>query len=130
MKDQPSPGTVVRRHSLSLYDRTPPRDSLAAEILGSQTPSLLRTESILNEMRTVSEHLSDFGSCLSMSSSDSDSLEDTGASGGFQTLNEKKRNKKKKRKLKLTPGKEQFLKKPNLMDRNWFLKNPNLVDSN
>ena len=116
--NQISPGTLARRHSLSLFDRTPPGKSLAAELIGSKTPSLLRTESILNEMRTISEHLSDFGSCLSMSSSDSDSVEDIGASGGFQTLNEKKRNKKKKRKLKLTPGKEQFLKKPNLVDSN------------
>ena len=69
-------------------------------------------------MRTISEHLSDFGSCLSMSSSDGDSMEENGASAGFQTLNEKKRNKKKKRKLKLTPGKDQFLKKPNLVYSN------------
>jgi hypothetical protein len=31
----------------------------------------------------------------------------------IKTANEKKREKKRKRKLKLTPGKEQFLKKQN-----------------
>ena len=91
---------MVRRYSLSLLDRSPPGDSLAADILGSQTPSFIKTASILNELKTMSEQLSDFGSCIS----DSDeAVEDTGATGGFQTSNEKKRNKKKKKKVETYP---------------------------
>ena len=63
--EQISPGTMVRRYSLSLLDRSPPGDSLAADILGSQTPSFIKTASILNELKTMSEQLSDFGSCIS-----------------------------------------------------------------
>ena len=92
-----SPRTVARRHSISLIDRTPPKDSLAAEFYDLQTPSFIRSSTLLNELKVVSEQLSDFGSCLSnLSSSDGS---DTGGevTGGFQTMNEKKRNKKKKR---------------------------------
>ena len=116
-----SPGSVARRHSISLVNRTPPGGSLAAELLNSTNPNLLKTASLLSEIRTMSEQLSDFGSCLSsISNSESDSLVESGEDlqkvGGYQTLNERKRNKKKKRKLKLTPGKEEFLKKPNLLN--------------
>ena len=111
-----SPGSLARRHSISLIDRTPPKESLAAEFYNLQTPSFIRTTSLLNELKSVTEQLSEFGSCLSSSSSSDfdDRLEVT---GGFQTTNEKKRNKKKKRKLKITPEKEQFLKKPNLVNQ-------------
>ena len=53
-----------------------------------------------------------------MSFSDSSgegSGEDNTENGGYKSLNEKRRNKKKKRKLKLTPGKEDFMKKPHLV---------------
>ena len=111
----PSNSDVVRIHSLSSINRTPPMDSIAAQILGSLTPrpDLLRTKSMLSELRDLTERLSDFGSCLS-SSSDENSGEENSEIGGFKTMNELKRIKKKKRKLKLTPGKESFLKKPNL----------------
>ena len=35
--------------------------------------------------------------------------------GVYETMNDRQRKKRKKRKLKLTPGKEEFLKKPNLV---------------
>ena len=112
-----SNSTVARRHSLSTIDRTPPNGSLAAEILGRETPGagLLRTKLMLDELK---EQLSDFGSCYSdETSSCCSSNEDTHDDSekvGFQSMNEKKRGRKKKRKLKLTPGKEEFKKKPNL----------------
>ena len=72
---------------------------------------------MLDDLKDITDKLSDFGSCMS-------ELSDTSGDGsgeesveveGFKTMNEKKRNKKKKRKLKLTPGKEEFQKKPNLV---------------
>merc|ERR1712105_335156 len=61
---------VVRRHSLSLMRRTPPKDSLAAEILGAntfQTRNMgnLVNKSIRNSIRDMQEVLSDFNSCQS-----------------------------------------------------------------
>ena len=97
-----------------MIDRTPPGGSIAAEILqpGTLRPDFLRTKSVLNELKDLTERLSDFGSCVSSSSDDSE--QENIENGGFKTLNEKKRIKKNKRKLKITPGKEDFLKKPNL----------------
>ena len=57
-----SPGSVARRHSISLVNRTPPGGSLAAELLNTTNPNLLKTASMLSELRTMSEQLSDFGS--------------------------------------------------------------------
>ena len=114
-------GRVVRRHSISIIDRTPPRDSLAAELLDTVHPraDLLRTKSALNDLKVLTDQLSEFGSCISsdVTSSGEDSVdaEEKSESDGFKTMNERKRNKKKKRKFKLTPGKETFLKKPNLV---------------
>ena len=103
------PGTAARRHSIS--------GGSLAEHIASKNPSLLFTN-ILSDLKTKSDQLSDFGSCISdSSSSEVESVEENEPNdGGFLSLNEKKRIKKKKRKLKLTPGKEQFLKKPNLLE--------------
>ena len=70
-------------------------------------------------MKDMTEKLSDFGSCMSDMSYSSDSTgdgsgEESGEAEGYMTMNERKRNKIRKRKLRLTPGKEEFLKKPNL----------------
>ena len=89
--EEPSNNTVVRRHSFS---------------------------TLLGDPKDPAEHLSDFGSCMSSSSdasSDDLSGEENIHSEGFKTMNEKKRIEKNKRKFKLTPGKENFLKKPNLV---------------
>ena len=63
----------------------------------------------------IQKALSDLNSCqeyssLSSSDSEADTLE---KKNDYATANEKKREKKRKRKLLLTPGKEQFLKKTN-----------------
>ena len=117
IRGQPSTSTLIRRHSISLLERTPPKGSLAAELLVTTTPrhDLSRTNSMINELRSMAENLSDFGSCLSDSSGDDSLADGVDKEEGFKNMNEKKRNKKKKRKLKLTPGKEQFMKKPNLV---------------
>ena len=79
-------------------------------------PDLLKTKAMLNYLKDLTERLSDFGSCISSQSSSNsdDSDKDSLAEEGFKTANEKKRIKRSKRKLKMTPSKEEFLKKPNL----------------
>ena len=75
---------LVRRNSLSLLNRTPPPNSLAAEILGS-TSSRVPPENVprqpgqmlLSSLKNISESLSDFNSCLSYSSSNDASDTDT-----------------------------------------------------
>ena len=116
---QPCDEVFVRRHSLSLSNRTPPRASIAGEILGSGPDSLLRAKTALKELKGITDQLSEFGSCLSNSSSSSSDETSVGESeiGGFKTMNERKRNKKKKRKLQVTPDKDSFLKKPNTVQK-------------
>ena len=108
---------MVRRHSLSLTDRTPPGSSLAAEILGVVTPrpDLSKTKSLVNDIKDC---ISDFGSCVSELSdsgeNNADDSEDKNYEGeGFQNVSERKKKKKNKRK-RLTPAKEDFMKKTNL----------------
>ena len=60
---------VTRRHSISLIDRTPPPNSLAADILGRST-SVAAAKSLLSQLSDMQESLSEFNSCLSSSSSD------------------------------------------------------------
>ena len=80
---------MVRRYSLSL--RTPPRNSLAADILGVQQPqdghqvnqqhvqqAPLMAKSIMSSIKDLQEALSDFNSCqptVDDSGSSSDSCE-------------------------------------------------------
>lgn len=112
----PSSGTIARRHSLSIIDRTPPRNSLASELLQFETsrPDFHRTKAVMSELKELTQRLSDFESCVSHNSSSSDDSEHEGlAIEGFKSVNEKNRIKKSKRKLKITPNKEDFLKKPN-----------------
>ena len=61
---------LARRHSLSLLDRTPPPGSLSAELLGT-SKNATRRSSVLSDIKDITETLSDFNSCLSMSDSDS-----------------------------------------------------------
>jgi hypothetical protein len=98
---------LVRRNSLSL--RSPPPGSLADEILNHDTANsdqhYAQAKSILTNLKEMSERYSDFGSCYSSSSGDE-------AADGFKTYSKKKKG--KKHKLSISPGREYFLKKPNL----------------
>ena len=102
---------LVRRHSLSL--RSPPKGSIADEILGSakakDSPSLERTRSLLAEVKDLQEQLSDFASCKE--SSDSSGDEDAKEREVFKNVDDSKRGFKKKRKASGTPPKEFFKKK-------------------
>ena len=101
---------LVRRHSLSL--RSPPRGSLADEILESasirDSPRPERRRSILAEVKDLQEQLSDFVSCKESESSTEDDTENREA---FKDMGDKKRGFKKKRKASTTPPKEFFRKK-------------------
>lgn len=110
-KAHPDNSQVTVRQSTSSDTRTPPSDSIA---------DLTKTKLLVNE---VKDCLSDFGSCISETSGDdetgdSDSDDNKAITGDkvadHNTMNEKKRLKKLKRKLRVTPGKEQFLKKANM----------------
>ena len=70
--------SVVRRYSLSLSNRTPPKGSLEADLLGTLTPgtAVSRTKFMVNEVKDLTDQLSDFYSCVSeLSESD---LEEAG----------------------------------------------------
>ena len=103
---------LVRRNSLSC--RTPPPGSIAAEILGSPSfpirGTLDKTKSLLSDLRQMSEQLSEFGSCVSSSSSSEQSGNES-EDKEYKTMNDKKRGWKKKRKLSITPNKDSFVKK-------------------
>ena len=94
-------------NSLSL--RSPPAGSLADEILNMHTANTdqhyAHAKSILSNLKEMSERYSDFASCYSSSSGDE-------AVDGFKTHD--KRKKGKKHKLSISPGREYFLKKPNM----------------
>ena len=109
---------TVRRFSLSLLDRTPPPNSLAADILGSSNLNLGAAKSLLSKISDMQETLSDFNSCAESfqdSSSSSDESEPLKQITNIaKTLNDRKRERIRKRKMKQTPDKGQFLlKKPN-----------------
>ena len=105
----PTNSEVVRRHSISVIDRTPPRGSIAEEIL-SRHQGFQKAKSALNDLKDLTDQLSEFGSCVSSNQSSSESEEETVQQ--HKNTNEKRRLKKNKRKLKVTPDKEEFLKKP------------------
>ena len=114
--DFPDSETVVRRHSVSLTNRTPPRHSLAADILGSR-PNLKFSSNLMASITDLQDQLSEFNSCQELSDSSQGSSEDDTKQedllGWNKSTSDKKKDKKRKRKLALTPGKEHFLKKQN-----------------
>ena len=105
---------LARRHSISLINRTPPHQSLAAEIMGTcNSTSRERSRLLVNE---ITECLSDFNSCISDFSSDKSSDENDDKVKEVEknnSVNDKKKAKRNKRKNSLTPNKDFFLKKQN-----------------
>ena len=110
--------TLVRRHSISTINRTPPPNSLAADLLGLGLPSatLMSTRSIFSNISQIQDSLSDFNSCLESEESSGISEEevDLEEDKEIKTANDRKRDKKNKRKIKWTPTKDQFIKKQNI----------------
>ena len=90
-----SPSSTVPAQSTSMCDSSAPAKPLP-------------------HIKEFQESLSDFNSCVESSGDSSDEANaDLKDDTGFKTANERKRAKKLKRKLNLTPGKQEFLKKPN-----------------
>ena len=102
----------LRRHSLSL--RSPPPGSIAADILSSG-PVLLKTKSLLSDMKKMSEQLSEFGSCVS-SLSESSGEESLVNNSAVSVQSEKKKKKRKRMASSSPPDKNLFLKKPAQME--------------
>ena len=109
---------------MSLVNRTPPKDSLASEILAlTPRPDLSRAQNLLTELKEYLSDIGEFASCVSDASEDDgrekedvkETSDENLEGAGTQTMNEKKRMKKSKRKSRDTPRKETFLKKPNLV---------------
>ena len=55
---------LVRRHSLSVIDRSPPKDSLAAELLASRNLTRITSKSIMADIADIQGSLSEFNSCI------------------------------------------------------------------
>ena len=106
---------LLRRYSLSM--RSPPNGSIASEILQppAYPPNLAKAQSLLSEVREMTDRLSDFGSCRSSPSSSESENECSDREAkdqeGFKNMNDRKRGWKQKRKLSLTPSKDSLLKK-------------------
>jgi len=96
---------LVRRHSLSL--RTPPKDSLAAQIIEANSAQLEKTKLVIEDLKeSLSDFaLSDFASAMSSSSSDEESTE--GCSPPLKST----KGSRNKRRASQTPPKEFFVKK-------------------
>ena len=61
---------LARRHSLSLLNRTPPKGSLAEDLLGLPKYRNRNLSSLSDNIKDLAETLSDFNSCLSSSPSE------------------------------------------------------------
>ena len=105
---------LARRHSLSLLDRTPPKGSLAEELLSLDVRRPSRNKTIMTSIRDLTETLSEFNSgsehpfnsCRSSMSGNEAS--DTGSSSVSGS-----KKKLKKRKRKTSSGKKELQKKGN-----------------
>ena len=100
-----------------MIDRTPPPNSIAADILGKHS-SLTAAKTLLAQITDMKESLSDFNSCVESppgtSCSSDESEEDLRNKVKSKNMNDRKREKKRKRRSAQTPSKEDFLiKKPN-----------------
>ena len=105
---------LVRRHSGIL--RSPDKNSIAAEVINASKnqPSLTRAQDLLDELKEMKAKLSEYETCDSADYDTNDEqVEVTNNTEEFQTMNERKRRWRNKRKGSSTPNKEDFLKKPN-----------------
>ena len=114
----PSRNVVVRRHSISLCNRTPPRKSLAADILGSCNSLSDTSKSILTNMVDLEEALSvsDFNSAKEdLSGASDDNMEQPNDRSPSTKSPGSKHLKKKKRKLEgSSPDQNGTMKKKDL----------------
>ena len=83
---------LARRHSLSM--RSPPRNSLGAEIINSPSnpSSLDRIKSLINEVKEMSVRLSEYESCHESTDGDIEKGEAPAEKFGFKEFTQKKRS--------------------------------------
>ena len=106
---------LVRRHSLSLLNRTPPPKSIAADILGlngQKAASLVRSSN--NILRSIQETLSDFGSEVASDFNTCNSaISSSSSEENHEDSSAQKSKKKRKKKAKRDYNREDFVKKAN-----------------
>ena len=105
---------LVRRHSGVI--RSPDRNSIAAEILNTTNNKggLFRAQHLLDELKEMKAKLSEYESCVSADNETNDEQDEVkNAEDGFETMNDRKRRWKNKRKGSSPPSRGDFLKKPN-----------------
>ena len=103
---------LVRRYSLSLIDRTPPKSSLATDILGTKQLEVkhgLTKNSLRNSLKDIQDALTDFNSCNSTLDYLSSSSEESSDLKNETDISSSRRKRKKKPKSDLV--REDFLKK-------------------
>ena len=104
---------LVRRYSLSLTNRTPPKNSLAADILGAHSNQIsmqgaMVNKNLMSSIKDLQEAISDFNSCqstLDESSASEESCRD------LKIPAETTSKKKRKRRQRSEFCREEFLKK-------------------
>ena len=102
----------VRRYSLSLTNRTPPKFSVAADILGTKQTDgqqALAKNSLMDSIKDIQDALTDFNSCYSTSNLESSSADDNSDLKKETNISPSRRKRKKKAKSALSRG--DFLKK-------------------
>ena len=102
----------VRRYSLSLTNRTPPKFSVAADILGAKQPDghkSLAKNSLMDSLKDIQDVLTDFNSCYSTSNLESSSADDNSDLKKETNISPSRKKRKKKAKSALSRG--DFLKK-------------------
>ena len=87
---------LVRRHSISLLNRTPPKDSLAAELLGLPDASSVNKKS-LSSIKDIQENLSNFISCVSSLSQSDGSDADSSVTKSTTRKRKKKKSPQSKK---------------------------------
>ena len=105
---------LVRRYSLSLTDRTPPKSSLAADILGTAQLEVnhgitKKSLTLMNSLKDIQDVLTDFNSCNSTLDSLSSSSEESSDLKNQTNKSPSRRKRKKKPRSDLVRG--DFLKK-------------------
>ena len=112
LKDLPHAASEsVQEKTSTTAQGAPPASSATASGGPLSLPAALSPIDIKN----LCEPLTDFNSCVSSTEESSDNAdnEDEESGNKFETMNEKKRAKRNKRKNSLTPNKDSFLKKKN-----------------
>ena len=67
---------LVRRHNISILDRSPPPNSIAAQLLASSNLTKINSKALLSDIADIRSSLSDFNSCIESGGETSNDSED------------------------------------------------------